>query len=332
MCTITLWSDNDVAVVASRNMDWLEDMKSNMWVFPRGIARDGLADQNALKWTSRYGSIITSAYDIGTSDGMNEQGLAAHLLWLSASNYGIRDNSIPGLAISLWAQFFLDSFATVKEAVSFVQTHPFQILTAIVGTSRQIAACHLMIEDATGDAAIFEYPDGKPKIHHGRQYSVMANDPLFDQQLLRLKQYQGFGGDQPLPGTTESADRFVRAAYYLKHLPKPTNTREAIAGVLSVERNVAQPFGTPDPAHPDISATRWRTVCDLTDKVYYFESTTSPNIIWVKLDKLEFSKGAPIRKLDLINKPDRIGDVSDQFKAAQPFAWSQPIITTPKKS
>jgi penicillin V acylase-like amidase (Ntn superfamily) len=55
----------------------------------------------------------------------------------------------------------------------------------------------------------------------------------------------------------EEADRFVRAAYYLKNLPKPADYRECVAGVLSVMQNAAQPFGTAGPARPNISATQF---------------------------------------------------------------------------
>jgi penicillin V acylase-like amidase (Ntn superfamily) len=324
MCTVIKWSANGVAQIAARNMDWIEDMKSNLWLFPRGIKREGLAKQNSLEWTSNYGSLVTSAYDIGTTDGMNERSLAGHMLWLAESDYGERDESIPGLSISLWLQFFLDNFATVSEAVNYVQDQPFQLLPGMVANTGQKSEVHLMIEDVSGDAAIFEYVGGKPKIYHGKQYSVMTNDPTFEKQLKHMKQYEGFGGDKSLPGTTQSADRFVRASYYQKSLPRPTSTREAIAEILSVARNVSQPFGIPDPYRPHISAIRWRTVCDLTNRVYYFESTTSPNIIWVRLDELDFSDGAPVKKLDLVGEPDRVGDVSSQFKATNPMKFMVP--------
>jgi penicillin V acylase-like amidase (Ntn superfamily) len=113
--------------------------------------------------------------------------------------------------------------------------------------------------------------------------------PIFGQQLDQLKQYQNFGGDKPLPGTSQSGDRFIREAYYQKSLPKPF-TRETIAGVLSIARNVSQPFGISNPFQPNIPTTRWRTVSDLTNKLYYFEPMTSPNIIWVHLNKLHFTK------------------------------------------
>jgi penicillin V acylase-like amidase (Ntn superfamily) len=31
--------------------------------------------------------------------------------------------------------------------------------------------------------------------------------------------------------------------------------------------------------------------------MYYFESTTSPNIIWVRLDELDFENRAPVKKI-----------------------------------
>jgi penicillin V acylase-like amidase (Ntn superfamily) len=321
MCTVVKWSGNGVAQVAARNMDWLEDMKSNLWLFPRGIQMDGLAGQNSLEWISKYGSVITSAYDFASTDGMNEKSLAGHLLWLVESDYGKRDESIPGLSISLWLQFFLDNFATVREAVEYVQDHPFQILPVMIANTGKKSEVHLMIEDISGDTAVFEYIEGKPKIYHNEQYSVMTNDPTFDKQLEHIKQYEGFGGGKSLPGTTQSGDRFVRAAYYQKSLPKPVDTREAIAEILSVTRNVSQPFGIPDPYRPYVSTTRWRTVCDLTNRVYYFESTTSPNIIWVRLNELDFNEGAPVKKLDLVNEPDRVGDVSSQFKETKPMKF-----------
>ena len=46
----------------------------------------------------------------------------------------------------------------------------------------------------------------------------------------------------PLPGTSEAADRFVRAAYYLANQTKPKDYRQTIARVLSIMHNVSQPL------------------------------------------------------------------------------------------
>lgn len=125
MCSVIKWSDNGTAVVVARNMDWFEDMKTNLWLFPRGMNREGLARKSSLSWTSKYGMVIASAYDLASTDGMNEKSLACHMLWLAESDYGKRDENIPGLSVSLWLQFFLDNFANVKEAVTYVENDPF---------------------------------------------------------------------------------------------------------------------------------------------------------------------------------------------------------------
>ena len=42
-CTRTLYVGDDNTVITGRNMDWMEDMASNLWVFPAGMKRDGAA-------------------------------------------------------------------------------------------------------------------------------------------------------------------------------------------------------------------------------------------------------------------------------------------------
>jgi choloylglycine hydrolase len=86
-------------------------------------------------------------------------------------------------------------------------------------------------------------------------------------------------------------------------------------------RNASAPFGTADPARPNISTTIWRTVADQTNGVNYFESTANPNIVWVRMNKLNFDKGTPVTKLDLVHNPDLVGEVSTQFKPTTPFKF-----------
>lgn len=332
MCSVIKWSDNGAATIVARNMDWQENLYSNLWLFPRGMSREGLAGQNSLSWNSKYGSVITSALDMISTDGMNEKSLACHMLQLTGSDYGKRDETIPGLSLSLWLQFFLDNFARVDEAVDFVQDRPFQLLPCIAGNTVKISDLHMMIEDISGDAAVFEYTEGgRSSIYHNKELNIMTNSPTFDMQLENLKGYQGFGGNRPPPLTPESTngdDRFVRAAFYQKSLPNGiTTAQEVLAGVLNVARNVSQPLHTADPLARNVYPTQWRTASDLTNKVYYFESIASQNLIWVHLDKLDFSNGAPAKKIDLVNGPERLGDVSSDFREALEFHWASPITT-----
>lgn len=322
-CTRLVYHGDEGLVVTARSMDWKVDVESNLWVFPRGMKRSGEAGENSIKWTSKYGSVIASGYDISTTDGLNEAGLSASVLWLVESSYPQQSDK-PGLSIAAWAQYVLDNFATVAEAVETLRTEPFTLVTDKVPGEERLATLHLSISDASGDSAIVEYIDGKQVIHHGRQYQVMTNSPTFEKQLALNEYWQQIGGTVMLPGTNRAADRYARAAFYVDAVPKTPNQVEAIASVFSVIRNVSVPFGISTPDQPNISSTRWRTVADQKNLRYFFESALTPNTFWVDLKKLDLSEASgKTLKLDL--GPNQAhtfsGEVHAQFKAAKPFEF-----------
>lgn len=324
MCTRALWATTGGRVLVGRNMDWLEDMGTNLWALPAGIDREGLVP-NGASWTARYGSVVASSYDMTASDGMNEAGLAAHLLWLAEADYGEREPGRPALGVALWAQYFLDNFASVAEAVESLERAPVQPVPQVDPNTGRPVTVHLALDDATGDSAVIEFVGGEMAVHHDRAHTVMTNSPPFDEQLEHMRRFEGLGGDEPLPGTTEAADRFVRAAYYIDRLPEPASQREAVAAILSVMRNASQPFGTADPARPNISATIWRTVANLGEGIYFFESSFSPNIVWVRLAGLDLSPGQPARVVRTSGAADDlVGDVTGQFEVSEPFAFAAP--------
>lgn len=311
--------------MTARSMDWKSDITSNLWVLPRGMKRSGEAGPHSIEWVSRYGSLITSGYDISTTDGVNEAGLSANLLWLVESDYPKFDGSgKPGLTIAAWAQYVLDNFATVDEAVQALQQEPYTIVTDNVPGEQRLTSLHLSMSDLSGDSAIIEYIDGKQVIHHNRQYEVMTNSPTFDQQLALNAYWQHIGGLHMLPGTNRAADRFVRASFYNNAVPKFTDPDLALASVFSVIRNVSVPFGLTTPDEPNISSTRWRTVMDHKRMLYFFESALSPNTFWVNLNKLDFSsETGKVLMLDLGTNQSRpfAGEANASFKPAEPFQF-----------
>jgi len=324
-CTRLVYLGANGDVITGRSMDWRVDVGTNLWQFPRGMARNGEAGPNSIRWTSKYGSVIASGYDVATTDGMNEAGLVANLLWLVESTYPTFDGKAPGLSIAAWGQYVLDNFASVREAVDALAREPFTIVTANVPGETRLATLHLSLSDASGDSAIVEYIGGKQVIHHGREYQVMTNSPIFDQQLALNSYWQQIGGTVMLPGTNRASDRFARASFYVKAIPKSEDPREAVASVFSVIRNASVPLGISTPDEPNISSTRWRTVSDQKRKRYYFESVMTPNVFWVDLSQLDFSeRTGKVRKLDL--GPDQMnihsGMVNAQFKDARPFQFA----------
>ena len=161
-CTRAVYTSARGGVITARSMDFAVDIPTDLWVLPRGVARTGETGANTLKWTSRYGSVVASGFDIATTDGVNEAGLNANLLWLVQSEYPeFTETSRPGLAISLWAQWALDNFATVADAVAALRAEPFTLATDdLPGQPGRRTTVHLSLSDATGDSAIIEYVGG----------------------------------------------------------------------------------------------------------------------------------------------------------------------------
>lgn len=315
-CTTIFSNTNNISKVVARSTDLYISDEPLIKVQPRGMKRSGEAGEHSLNWKSKYGNVVVTAFHTNVvSDGINEKGLAAHILYLSESQYPSPTKDSMQISNLMWAQYVLDNYATVQEALD--GTKDLQIIATKV--KDRTWPLHLTIEDASGDSAIIEFLAGKMKVYQGKQYQVMTNEPAYTVQLTNLKRYQGFGGKLPLPGDPDPLSRFVRASAFLKTLTPPNNQLESIAGVLSVMRTVMVPFGAVDVSGnntEDAWQTRWVTVADLTNKVYYFNSTSTPNIIWVDLNKVDFSEQA---KTLMINPTDvkLVGDISARMAPAQ---------------
>lgn len=321
-CTRAVYRGLDDLVITGRTMDWLNDMKSNIWAFPRGIDRDGAAGANSIRWVSQYGSVGVGGWDIGIADGMNERGLFANLLYLTETQYPTPDStdSRQILSLSLWAQYMLDNFASVSEAVVALEQEPFYVVP-VVSPDRKPGTIHLSLSDVAGDSAIFEYVEGKLTIHHSPDHQVMTNSPIYSQQLALNEYWRSIGGTTMLPGTNRAADRFVRASFYINAIPKTADPLEGVAGVFSVIRNASVPMGISTPDQPNIASTIWRTVADHKNRRYFFESVRSPNVFWVNLDNLDFTAGSPVKKLTLTDGAVFAGDTSALFQPTEPMQF-----------
>ncbi|MFJ5451551.1 linear amide C-N hydrolase [Pectobacterium jejuense] len=345
-CTRFVYKDlqNPDYPITARSMDWADDTETNLWIFPRELKRSGAAGQHSLEWTSKYGSVIASAFDsnanmASTTDGVNEKGLAANVLWLAESEYPKTAPTAqkPGLSVAAWAQYVLDNFATVDEAVKALKEEKFILVTKELPHQDRKATLHLSLSDSSGDSAIIEYIDGKQVIHHNKDYQVMTNSPTFDQQLTLNAYWDQIGGNVMLPGTNRAADRFVRASFYVKNVApnklipglaeksKIEKDKADLATAFSIIRNVSVPYGYSLPNMPNIASTRWRTVVDHKSLQYFFESAVSPNIFWVDLKDIDFApRGGKAAKLDLGPNQSKIysGQASKHFKPADPFPFA----------
>lgn len=322
MCSRIEYETGTGTYITGRGMDWNDPTaETDLWVFPRGMERDGGIGKNPIRWTSKYGSVVASFYNAATADGMNEKGLVGNVLYLAEADYGdAAKTGKPTMSIGAWLQYILDNYATVAEAVAALKDEPFTVVAPVLPNGRA-ASVHTSLSDPSGDSAILEYLDGELVIHHGPECRVMTNSPVYEQQIALNAYWDLIGGNNMLPGTISAADRFVRLSYFLKSSPKYKDRKMAVAAVFSQMRAIGVPLGMEDPNHPNISATLWRTVADHDARRYYFESTISPAVFWVDLDKVNLEPEADVMKLEPLGSKTLAGEVSAEFKPAEPFKF-----------
>lgn len=319
-CSVIFWNTNDQAMVVARTMDLYIDDNPRLTYLPRGIVRRGASTDDAARWTSKYASVVMTAMDIGTSDGMNEAGLSAHLLYLHETEHEPADQR-PAVSNMLWTQYVLDNFTTVAEALEGL--NKVRIISAEAHGREW--PLHLSIEDASGDSAVVEFVGGRAVVHHGKDITVMTNEPPLAEQLENLKRYKLFGGTLAMPGDIDPLSRFVRASSYLKTLPTPADPTEAVGHVAGVMRTVTVPFGAVDTSggeSTDSWPTRWASITDHTHKIYYVLAVNSPNVIWVDLSKLN-----PESKDILVADPHNAqlsGEVSGSLQKFGPIDKAYP--------
>lgn len=320
MCTRVLYVGQDQLVITGRSMDWMVPTESNIWALPAGLTRDGAAARNSFSWTSAHGSVVSTMYDGVTVDGINEAGLGANALYLSAAEYPKRDPAIAGLSVAAWTQYALDMFSSVAEAVEELTNPPFALVSPVL-PGGHAATGHLALSDATGDSAIFEYLHGQLVLHHGAEFAVMTNDPTYDQQLALCAYWDQVGGNAMLPGTERPADRFVRAHYYLNGSTFSGDATRGLAEVFAIVRNASVPMIHSTPDKPNVAPTLWRTAMDHRSMTYYWEGTNQPNVFWTELANHDLSPGAPVKRLQAEDGPTRAGEISNDFADTEVFAY-----------
>ena len=87
-------------------------------------------------------------------------------------------------------------------------------------------------------------------------------------------------------------------------------------------RSVSTPLGISHPDKPNLASTLWRTVYDQKNKVFYFDSATSPNAFWVPLADLDFTQGAAVKKRTMAGGKVYAGNASSKFEVATPSQFA----------
>lgn len=306
--------------LVGRTLDWRTPIPTNLYVYPQGVEKQSMPSGPMLRWTAKYGSVLAVGYDGGVTEGMNECGLVMNGLFCKGSVYReavATDDSTPVMSLSMLVSYFLDNFATVDEAEAWLRANDFAIYgkTFDGGT---VSLLHWALTDRSGQTLVMEYADGKLNLYKGRELRVLTNDPALPQMQAIDKYWEGVGGVDMLPGTVRSADRFVRASFFIRHVPTDFAYEQALGSLASIMGTVSVPFGYEIEGEPNVSSTQWRSIADLSGK-YYFRFADSTADFWIDLGRLRLNPGAPVLKLDTADHSAYSGCANSHLRKSEGF-------------
>ena len=254
-------------------MDWDEDMSSNLWVFPAGLKRKVAEVARSIRWVSKYGSVIVSGYEVGTADGLNEKGLAANLLYLAESEYPKPSGKRPVLSIAAWAQYALDNYATVDEAVSTLLKEPFNLVWPPALPNGTPAALHLSIWTPPG---FWPYSNMSRKAGRSPRQAISGDDQFSD--FRSATRHRGILAERRRP-RFPTGDQSRRRPIRPRRLPARRHSQEdrpalhqECAGPVLRQSSGGERFeraargqraaGVATPDQPNIASTLWRVAAD----------------------------------------------------------------------
>ncbi|MDO4987709.1 MAG: linear amide C-N hydrolase [Synergistes sp.] len=322
-CSRLTYADSTGTVITGRTMDWQDNIQGEMHVFRRGVVRHNLAVGSKMPtWTVKYGSVGIRNLGATPSSAVNEKGLVLDFLWLGCSDYGKLKKGETAIALSQLEQYLLDTCATVDEVVSCLKNEKIRpVLTEREVISGHKMTLHIMATDKTGNNAVIEWVDGKLNIHKQKGKMVMTNDPDYEKMLAIRDYYRELGIENNMPGSSLSQARFVYidgwlnqmldkvSENYISGITGHSVHNQKLAGVMSIIRGVSTPVSVVlDVKHPNNTSTIWRTMADLTENVFYYDSALANTFAWVDVSRIDFTKekNLPLSDGRVLN-----GDITD---------------------
>lgn len=318
-CTRVIYSGDSTLYIIGRSLDWKTPIPTNLYVYPRGSSFTSSSKPDAFSWKSKYGAVYAVSYDAGITEGMNEKGLQVASLFCKTAIYSdSTNNTRRPVSLAVFVAWLLDNNETTDEVLHQVEGQNFTLYGATFdgGTETKL---HFGVTDRTGASAIIEFTNGKMYAYRVDSIRAMSNDPDWPQMTAIVNYWRAVGGVNMLPGTVRSADRCVRAAFFVDNVEKTANADLGASIVRSVMYNVSVPYLYTVNGEPNVSSTQWRSLCNLRDLRYYFDSATANGLYYIDLAKCDLRPGAPVLKLTTAQATNITGCANAHLVKSKPF-------------
>lgn len=289
-CT-TFCMDTPHGPVFGANLDLFIPGDGLVFINRRGVAKEGFqagTTGRKAKWISKYGSVTFNlAGREFAFGGMNEAGLTVGSMELLASEFPEPDER-PGVNIGLWAQYVLDTCATIEEAIA---------VNAEVRMEDSAPPIHFLVADPSGRCATIEWFDGEYTCRYGDDVPVRAMSNMPYGRALEALNRGGPRWWWSNPGA--SAERFA-AAHRRSMGYDAEKDPDAIKYAFDT---LVYAVGAPH--------TKWSIVYDLAKREVWYGTVVSREAKHISLSSFDLSCGAPPLMLDV--NAQLAGDVEEHF-------------------
>lgn len=306
-CTRVVYNGAPGITMVGRSLDWKTPIPTNLYVYPRGISKQGADSSNPVRWTSRYGAVYAVGYDGGVTEGMNERGLVVNGLFCKGTIYE-NDSTLalgrPQMSLAMFVAWMLDLNDNVPELTARLRRRDFTIAGATFDGGT-VSTLHFGITDRLGNTAVVEFVNGELDIYEGSTPTmpVLTNDPIWPQMNAIEQYWSKVPGSDFLPGSVKSPDRFVRATFFDRNVVATADADTAVTICRSIVMNASVPFLYTFEGEPNVSSTQWRSISDISRLRYYFDIVTRMGMIYVDLSNVSLTPGSPILKFDTSDAP-----------------------------
>lgn len=297
-CSVFLLKGKDHCVVGF-NENW-KTMPGMIVVNKRDVQKRNISWENlttdhvhyAKEWISRYGSVTFNllGYDFPCY-GVNEKGLFLVELYLEESTKVFNPKQ-PGMFWAQWIQYQLDNYQSVQEVVDHLNEGPN------IDWWPNAAGSHFFLSDAKGNTATIALLDGKYKVLTDKDMPMpLLCNNQYKKDFEKAKKFDFLGGQQKFDFAEQGKweDRYNRAYYMLKSYHYDRKPVDYAWNILN-----------------SIHAGEWQTVIDVKNMNLYFRSDLKKEIKTIDIRKLDFSKNASVKFLDI--HTESLGKVNDQFQ------------------
>lgn len=343
-CTAFRLTAKDGTIICGRALEFGADLDYGIIQVPRNYAFTSPAPggKNGISWKTRYGYVGANNFnmDYGISDGINETGLSASLLYYNDAKWqdvapGQESKALAQVMLCDWILGNFSSVDEVKTAIQKVKVFGY----AMPELKMLVIPCHFIVYDAKGGCIVIEYDEGVCHVYDN-PLGLMTNAPSFPWQINNLRQYIGMrpenpkaivingvnlqvtgqgGGMSGIPGDMTPPSRFVRLTFQTFFADQQDNAGQTLNLAQHIMNTYDYVSGTavvPEHWDPKVLArelTYWCSFRDITNKIYYFRSYKDLNLKKIDLKKIDFNYNK-IKTIPFYTEPQEIRDVTSQLK------------------